>query len=76
MAVTFFFARVLRTEEFAWAASPTGSEPLVVNLPENPSETEVFVEGPKPGQPALKFAGQARDESDFGCTISVPGTAP
>jgi len=68
-------SKVLKTAEFAWAASPTGPEPVVEVFPGNPAGTDVFPEGPKPGQPALKFVGPRRGEGDVGCTVSRPGTA-
>ena len=66
-------SKVLKTAEFAWAASPTGPEPVV--FPGNPLGTDVFPEGPKPGQPALKFVGPRRGEGDVGCTVSRQVTA-
>jgi hypothetical protein len=65
-------SKVLKTQQFAWAAKPGGLKPLVVNSPTNDPAASVTVEGPSSDKPGLKFSDPADIDGEIGCVVSRP----
>jgi len=67
-------SKVLKTRQFAWAATAKGARPLVESSPTNDPAATVTPEGPTPDKPGLRFSDPAEGDREIGCTVTRPST--